>query len=295
MRTGVAGLFLCVAGAALAQQEDPVERQVQRYKDQLNLTEDQQVKIRELLRRQQEDFRAVLTDEQKTLYDEQLRRFGGRGNFVAGGPGIGRGGWLPSSDELKKPLGLSDEQAAKIDEVRDLVRQEMRAFAQENRGQARNPDDWQKFMEKVRDEAARKVRDLLTEEQKPKFDELLKSSAVPQTGPGRPGQSLEDRLKRVMESLKIEKDAEAEAIRGVVRRVLEALDKVDSYQRESRSKLDELVRNQELSDEAVGDRIEELRKGSRDLEKALGGARKELAEIVTNRQELELIRRGILK
>jgi hypothetical protein len=295
MRTGVAGLFLLWAGASFGQQDDPVERQVQRYKDQLNLTEDQQVKVRDLLRKHQEDLRAVLTDEQKTLYDEQLRRFGGRGNFVAGGPGFGRGGWVPSSDELKKPLGLSDEQAAKIDDVRDLVRQEMRSFAQENRGQPRNPDDWQKFMEKVRDEAARKVRDLLTEEQKPKFDEILKSAAVPQATAGRPGQSLEDRLRRVMESLKIEKDAEAEAIRGVVRRVLETLDKLEAYQREARSKLDDLVRNQELSDEAVGDKIEELRKGQKELEKALGGARKELAEIVTNRQELELIRRGILK
>ena len=133
--------------AAQGQQEDPVESRVQRYKDQLNLTDEQVPKIREIVKKQIEDMRAVLTDEQKTRLDSG----GGRGNRGPGGQGgqgnaFGnfRGGWLPSTDSLKTSVGLTDEQVTKVNEIRDAVRQEMRTFFQ-NRGRGNNQNLGEQF------------------------------------------------------------------------------------------------------------------------------------------------------
>jgi hypothetical protein len=73
------------------------------------------------------------------------------------------------------------------------------------------------------------------------------------------------------------------------------MDRLETVQRDSRTKIDETLRNKDLSDDAVGEKITEIMKTHRDLEKELSNARKELTEVVTNRQELELLRRGILR
>jgi len=98
-----------------------------------------------------------------------------------------------------------------------------------------------------------------------------------------------------MEPLKIEDAKEADAVKGLVKKVYELMEKIDVYQRESRTKIDEASKNKDLSDAAVGDKIQEILKGHHELEKDLAGARKELTDVVTNRQELELLRRGVLR
>jgi hypothetical protein len=296
------------------QQEDPVESRVQRYKEQLNLTDDQIPKIREIVKKQIEDMRAVLTDEQKQRLDS-----GGRGNRGPGGNngnGNGgfnfRGGWLPSTNDLKTSVGLTDDQVTKINEIRDAVRQEMRNFFQ-NRGRGNGQnlgDQWNAFQEKSKEETTKKIVALLTDEQKPKFEEALKAFAANQSQPGQGGRdnnnsnqdfaarragSIDERVGRVMENLKIEDAKESDAVKGLVKKVIEVMDRLEAAQRDSRNKIDEALRNKELSDDAVGEKITEIMKTHRDLEKELSGARKELTEVVTNRQELELLRRGVLR
>jgi hypothetical protein len=309
MKTWVAvGVVFLAAGRAMAQQQDdPVERQVQRLKDQLSLTDDQVGKVREVLKKSHDEVKALLNDSQKTTYDQGG---GGRGNRSANGNGNGngnggfngfRGGaWLPSTNDLKTQLSLTDDQVTKINEIRDGVRQQMRTFFQNRRGGGNPADDFNAFMEKSKEETTKKIRDLLTDEQKPKFDEALKAFAANQPAPpdfggrGRGG-SIDERVTRTMEALKIEDAKEADAVKGLVKKVLELMDKNDAYQRESRTKIDEAARNKDLSDAVVGDKIQEILKGHHDLEKELAGARKELTDVVTNRQELELLRRGILR
>ena len=284
------------------QQEDPVESRVQRYKEQLNLTDEQLPKIREIVKKQLEDMRAVLTDEQKQRLDNPGGRGRGQGQGNQGGGFSFRGSWLPSTNDLKASVGLTDDQVTKINEIRDAVRQEMRNFFQ-NRGRGGGQDlaqQWNAFQEKSKEETTKKIVALLTDEQKPKFEEALKAFAANQGQPGqdsggRRGSSLDERVGRVMENLKIEDAKEAEAVKGLVRKVMEVMDRLEAAQRESRNKIDEAMRNKELSDEAVGDRITEILKLHRDLEKELAGARRELTEVVTNRQELELLRRGVLR
>ena len=290
------------------QQEDPVESRVQRYKEQLNLTDEQVPKVREIVKKQLEDMRAVLTDEQK----QRLDQGGGRGNRGPGGNnGNGgfnfRGGWLPATNDLKTSVGLTDDQVTKINEIRDAVRQEMRTFFQ-NRGRDRQNlgEQWNAFQEKSKEETTKKILAILTDEQKPKFEEAVKNFAAnqPQPGQGRDNTqdfaarragSLDERVGRIMENLKIEDTKEADAVKGLIKKVMEVMDRLDAAQRDARTKIDEAQKNKDLSDDAVGEKITEIMKQHRDLEKELAAARKALTEVVTNRQELELLRRGILR
>ena len=312
MKTWVAvGAVLLSASTAFAQQQDdPVERAVQRLKDQLTLTDEQVAKVRDIVKKEREDVKSVLTDAQKTTYDQA----GGRGNRGGNNQGNGngnnnftgfRGGaWLPATNDLKTQLSLTDDQVTKINEIRDAVRQEMRTFFQNrgrNNGGGQNlADQYNAFQEKSKEETTKKIREILTDEQKPKFDEALKTFAANQPAPGAGfggtrGGTVDDRVGRVMDNLKIEDAKESEAVKGLVKKVLEAMDKVDAYQRETRTKIDEVSKDNGLSDAAVGEKIEAILKGHRDLEKDLAAARKALTEVVTNRQELELLRRGILR
>jgi hypothetical protein len=294
---------------ALQQQEDPVESRVQRYKEQLNLTDEQLPKIREIVKKQLEDMRAVLTDEQKTRLDAPGGRGNRGGNNQQGNNNQGggfnfRGGWLPSTNDLKTSVALTDDQVTKINEIRDAVRQEMRNFFQ-NRGRGGGQDlaaQWNAFQEKSKEETTKKILALLTDEQKPKFEEAVKAFAAAQPTPsqgggqgGRGGPSLDERVTRMMENLKIEDAKEAEAVKGLVKKVMEIMERFETVQRDSRTKIDEAMRNKDLSDDAVGEKISEIMKTHRDIEKELSAARKELTEVVTNRQELELLRRGILR
>ncbi len=320
MKTWVAvGAVLLAATPAFAQQtqqDDPVERSVQRLKDQLTLTDEQVTKVRDIVKKERDDVKAVLTDAQKTTYDQAG---GGRGNRAPGGnnnnaPGGAGGnnafgnfrGWLPPTNDLKTSLTLTDDQVTKINEIRDAVRQEMRSFFQ-NRGRGNGGaqnlgDQFTAFQEKSKEETSKKIKDLLTDEQKPKFDEAVKAFAASQPAPGQGtggfgnrGGTVDERAARIMENLKIEDAKEADAVKALIKKVMEATDKLDSYQRETRTKIDDIAKNKELSDAAVGDKIGEILKGHVDLEKEVAAARKALTEVVNNRQELELLRRGILR
>ena len=296
--------------AAQGQQQDPVESRVDRYKQQLNLTEEQIPKIREIVKKQIDDMKAVLTDEQKTRLDGGGGRGNNQGNNGQGNAfGNIRGGWLPPTNDLKTSVGLNEDQITKINEIRDANRQELRNFfqgrgrrGQGNQGGQNLAQDFQAFQEKSKEESKAKIVALLTDEQKPKFEEALKAFAAnqPQPGQGFGGQAgrggtLDERVGRVMENLKIENTKEADAVKTLVKKVMEQMDRLDTYNRETRTKIDDAAKNKELSDDAVGEKISEIMKGHVEIEKDLASARKALTEVVTNRQELELLRRGILR
>lgn len=291
--SGMLGLLLSV----LVQQEDPVERSLNRYKESLRLTDEQAAKARDIIKKQQEDLKSILTDEQKPRYDEMLRGGGGRGN--PGGQGQGnplRGGWFPSTDDLKTRLGLSEDQASKVNEVRDGVREEMRRMFQD-----RNNRPGPEAFEKLRTDTTAKMRELLSDEQKAKFDELMKGFQTPTPG-GTPergnrggGNSIDERVNRAMEILKFEKPEEADAVKGLVRKVVECQEKVETTSRENRNKYEEMQRDTALSEEAIGDKLAEMRKAMKEYEKQLADARAALVEVISSRQEVDLLRRGILR
>jgi Spy/CpxP family protein refolding chaperone len=305
---------LSLAAPVLAQEtQDMADRMSQMLKQSLQLSDDQTAKVKDIMKKQTEDIRGVLNDDQKKRYDDMSRMMGGfgrgrdrgqgapgqdRGNDRGGPPwGGGRSSWLPPTDELKTQLGLTDEQVSKINAIRDAAREEGRNFFR-NRPEGGDPRQaFEEFQQKSRESTTQKIREVLTDEQKPKFDEAIKNYQGQQEREreDRARTRAEERLNRVMEDLKFANATEADAVKPLVQKVLDLVQKLEAFQREGRTKLDTASRNKELSEEAVGDTLKAIRDGVKEIEKELSAARKELLDVVNNRQELELIRHGALK
>ena len=69
----------------------------------------------------------------------------------------------------------------------------------------------------------------------------------------------------------------------------------EDYTKSSRDRLSEAAKNRDLNDTAIEDRIKEAQEERRKREKDIVALQKQLGEVVTNRQELELMAQGILK
>lgn len=167
--------------------------------------------------------------------------------------------------------------------------------------QDRNNRPGPEAFEKLRTDTTSKMRELLSDEQKTKFDELMKGFQTPTPGGQNDrgnrggGNSIDERVNRAMEILKFEKPEEADAVKGLVRKVVECQEKVETTSRENRTKYEEMQRDTALSEEAIGDKLSELRKAMKEYEKQLADARAALVEVISSRQEVDLLRRGVLR
>ncbi len=79
---------------------------------------------------------------------------------------------LPAADVLKEKLGLNDDQAAKVNDLYNSYKKQVRE-AQKKFKEAADKKAARAEIEPLRTEIAGKLKDLCTEEQKPKLDELL--------------------------------------------------------------------------------------------------------------------------
>jgi hypothetical protein len=317
-----------MASPVLAQQQQDraTEFMVQRLKDRLKLNDDQAAKVKEILVKDTEDrtkmddartekIAALLDADQKKLYEEYRanQRGGGRGNFQFGGGGGqfggGRGMGQLNVEDAKRQLNLTDEQVEKIKPLYDEFNANAQKRMEELREKGFQGLNWQEELQKGQDNMkalADKVKAHLTDEQKTKLDgimeqmtgwmrmvpNLLNQNRTPST-PARP--SVEDRVKSVVAALKIEKDDERSAIADLITKVVKAQYDLEDFVKSSRERLSEASKNRDLSDAAIEDRIREAQDDRLKRERSLVGLQKQLSEVVTNRQELELLRRGILR
>lgn len=293
MKTAAALLGLLVFA------QDEIERRIEMLlrglKDQLKLTDEQTAKIKEVLiqseKERQEKVKALLTDEQKKTYDEwQQRGSGGR----EGRDGRGFGGRMFGGfqvEQLKEALGLTDEQFEKIKAVIDQFTADMRKRMEEG------GFNWREEMPKLLEELGKKIKEHLTPEQKEKYDKFVEERMRGFGGFGDGGRrrpAVEERAKRVMDALKIADEKERGIVQDLVIRVLKARDASEDFDREYRDKVRDLTRS-DLSEEALEARLNELREERKKREKELTGARRELGEVVTLKQELILIEQGVLR
>lgn len=319
-------ILALMAAPVLAQDARGQEFMVNRMKERLKLSDEQTAKVKEILAKDSEDrtkmdeartekINAVLNDEQKKQYEE-FRNQRGRGGFGGGGGGnqFQFGGGRPMGsvniEDVKRELGLSDEQVEKIkplyDEFNANVQKRAAELAQNGLAGLNFAEEMQKYQDALKG-LAEKVKVHLTDEQKTKLDGLLERAtgfmrmipnllnprgATP-SAPARP--SVEDRVRTAVAALKIEKEDEKTAITELVSKVVRAQYDLEDFQKSSRDKLTEAAKNSDLSDAAVEDRIKETQEDRRRREKELSALQKQLAEVVTNRQELELMALGILK
>lgn len=335
MHTLVALLYVAGTALAQGPAQDPAraaEFLVNRMKDRLKLSDDQAAKVKEILTKDGEDrtkmddartakINELLDEEQKKLYEEMRRgrggfggqgggqqfRFGGQGGQGFGG---GLGGGLNMAD-LKRELTLTDEQVEKIQPIVDEFSASVQKRVEEFRNGGFQGLDWQAEIQKFQDSFKAvndKIKAHLTDEQKTKADALYdRATQWTRLIPGLAGRraggaeatparlSPEERVRRAMDALKIEKDEERAAIKDLVEKIVKAQAEFEDWQKASRERLTETVRNKELSDAALNDRITEAQDERRKREREIAGLQKQLAEAVNNRQEIELIIQGILR
>jgi hypothetical protein len=320
-------MMLLLAAPALAQDARGQEFLLNRLKDRLKLTDEQAAHVNEILSKDGEErtklddartekINAVLNDDQKKQYEElraQMQR--GRG-FGGGGPGGGQpfgGGRSMGSvniEDVKRELGLSDEQVEKIkplyDEFNEGLQKRMAAQAEKGFQGLNIGEEMRKYQASIK-ELAEKVKVHLTDEQKTKLDALIERSTafmrmIPNflgnRGGGNapaPRPSVEDRVRVAMSALKIEKEDEKAVISELIAKIVKAQYELEDFTKASRDRLAEAAKNADLSDAAVEDRIKEAQEDRRKREKDIAGLQKQLAEVVTNRQELELMALGVLK
>jgi hypothetical protein len=311
-----------MASPVLAQDNRATDFMVQRLKERLKLSDDQAAKVREIYAKDGEErgklddarsekINALLDAEQKKAYEEMRanqRGFAGRQFGGAGRPGGPMG--AVNLDDAKRELGLSDEQVEKIKPLYDEFNATLQKRQEELRDKGWQGLNFGEEMQKYQDNLkalAEKVKTHLTDEQKTKLDGLVERATVMMRflpgalnpggrgGAAPPRPSAEERTKTVVAALKIEKDDERSVVADLVLKIVKAQYELEDFTKSSREKLSEASRNRELSDAAVEDRIKEAQEDRRKREKEIAGLQKQLAEVTTNRQELELMAQGILK
>jgi Spy/CpxP family protein refolding chaperone len=297
-------------GARRLEAQDPAREAEQRarvLKERLELTDEQVQKAVEIYKQTREaeqkleterqtKIREILTDDQKKKYDELVQNPGGRGRGPMAMGGFDRmlDNW---AETLKKELTLADEPFEKIKAIVEELRKKMQERIAELRQGGLQGMNWQEEWKKFQDglkESSDKIKEHLTPEQKGKFDKLLE-----QFQPGRGfdprGPSPEERAGRIVESLKIEKSDEQAAVKSALLKVFEAQRALGEYDRDMRGKVEELQRDSSLTDEQLIAKITEIRTARLEKDKAVKAAQKDLREMVSARQELELIRQFILR
>jgi len=310
-----------MASPLLAQDNRGQDFMVNRLKDRLNLSDDQAAKLKEIFSKDGEErskmdeartekINAILNDEQKKQYEE-LRTRGNRG-FGGGGfggaPGGGRAMGSVNVEDVKRELGLTDEQIEKIkplyDEFNANIQKRAAELSQKGFQGLNIAEEMQKYQESLK-ALAEKVKVHLTDEQKTKLDALVeRATGMMKLIPNllnRGGSvatprrvSPEERANRAVDALKLEKEEEKAALTVLVLKIVKAQDDLEVYLKTARERMSEAAKNHDLSDAAVEDRIKETQAERLKREKDLVGLQKELSEVVTLRQELELLAQGIL-
>lgn len=314
--------FLVLASPLAAQQDNRgTEFMVNRLKERLGLTDEQTAKVKEIFAKEEESRTAkmneLLNDEQKKKYEELRTQGAGRGagaRGAFGGFGGGQGGRGPGQfnmDDLKRELTLTEEQIEKIkplvDEFGGTIQKRMEELRTGGFQGLNLADEMTKGQEAMK-QLAEKVKAHLNDEQKTKLDGIMERMTgflrmVPQllgqrqggTATGQARLSVEAAVAKAMDALKIEKDEERSVVRDLVEKVVRAQYALEDAVKAARERLAEASRNKDLSDAAVEDRIKESIEERRKLERSLSELQKQLADVVSSRQELELMAQGILR
>ena len=284
------------------------EMRIQGLKTQLGLTDEQVQKATEIFKQAREaeqkvetdrqaKVREMLTDDQKKKYDEMIAN-----QNRAQGPL----GWLDRTmsafgDRLKKDLSLDDATHEKVKANIEEFRKKIQERGEKIR-QSGERIDWTAEMQSYQEgakETGEKIKAHLSAEQKEKFDKIVEDMQR-NRGPGGGGErrgppTPEERVGRVMESLKIAEATEAAAVKAAVLKVFEAEHAMGEFDREARGKLDEIRKDSALTDEQVNTKLNEVRTGRLEKDKAFKAAQAALREIISARQELELIQQRVLR
>lgn len=294
------------------QMQDPeraTEVRLQWLKRELGLTDEQFQKATEIYKQAREaeqkvetdrqaKIRETLTDDQKKKYDEMIAAQNRPRTPLSGFERM-MDGW---ADTLKKELSLDDATVEKVKPVIDDFRKKIQERTEKMRAEGFQGMNWQEEIQKFQDggkEVAEKIKAFLTPEQKEKFDKLMERMQPGRMGTPDGGRRApptpEERATRVVEQLKISDATEQAAVKTAIVKVFETQGALFESDRDLRGKINELLKDSSLTDEQINTKLNELRTARVEKDKAHRAAQSALREIVSPRQELELINQGALR
>ena len=281
------------------------DRQLERYRERLSLTPEQAERVRGILdaSRQQEEasrkkaesqIRELLTEGQRAAYDEMQKSPDGGGSRRGSS-----GRWMgPSLEDLQRELDLTPEQheqiGAHIQSAIDVVRKRF----EEARAGGFQETDWVAIRaeaEKLYNETSEKVKAALTPDQLPRYAKLLEERSRILRHVFRRPETPAERVARAMEALKIGAADEAAAVKYLVEQIVARQGELAEHDRLAREQVGELLKAEGQEEKAVRDRLLALRRDRQALEDRRQKTQQELNQVVTVRQELELIQLGLLR
>lgn len=249
---------------------------------------------------QDEGAKPEKKDEAPKSDDPEQPRRGG----PARGGAMRQWGGLPV-DQLKEKLGLSADQVKQLETMNDEMRESFRKEMQEL-GKDGN-FDWNKMREIMpkRMEAMRdKVKTILTDEQKPKFEEWAKDAEQRmRRGPGGPnmGRDPESMKKRLLEQAEKElalAPEEKSAVVPLIQKVLDARAEARTNGDKRKEEFTQFVKKVGGADEAqkaeLQKKLEEFRKARETDQNHVKDAQAALREVLTIENEAKLVALGIL-
>jgi len=284
----------------------PADRHLERYRERLALTPEQVDKVRAILaeatRREEESrketearIRELLTEAQRPRLDEMQKAPEAGG--PRGSPPPGR--WMgPSIDDLQRDLALTPEQREKVTGLIQAAADAARKRFEEARAGGLQNLDWGAIRaeaEKLTTETTEKIRDLLTAEQQPAYAKLVEERSRILRHVFRRPETPADRVARAMEALKIASADEAAAVKSLVTRIAQLQGDLADLDRASRDQARDLLKAEGTADAALAERLAARRRDRQALEDRLRKTQEELGQVVTVRQELELVQLGLLR
>jgi Spy/CpxP family protein refolding chaperone len=284
------------------------EEQVQKIRE---LKMEEMRKMREMREGQDQKIREILSPEQLTKYQELQKKMRKRAGAGAGGRRGADGGRSRSRsrdplDILKsvgRELGLSEEQMEGVKRIGKEAQQAM-LEAVEKASETGDYDGIKSKTEQIKRQVLEKVRGLLTEEQRAKFESVLRGGrealrgGMDRRGGGRRGRNpremMKFRMQEIQKSLNLLPE-EAMIIMPKVEEIIKAQAGLMKKLGDQRKQVEELLRTEGIDEEAILKEVEIFRKLRTDEQTGIEKLQEGLRELLTVRQEVRLVIAGVLK
>ncbi len=306
----VLGGLVALSGTAWAQEGGETKltssrkSELDRMKSRLDLSDAQFDKVVKIFEKADSELKELLTVNQKETFNERYNRQ--RGGGAAGGAMGGMMGGMAKRmmDGMTSELDLNEEQKAKVQKVVD----ESMEKVNKTMAEARETGNWgamRTVMTTMREESTKQIRELLTDEQKTKFDGMQENMGgmMGRNRGGRSrggeserrtrGSSVDWRMRNILRDLNLSED-EKLILEPTIKAVLEAQGEARTAIDDARKALRESATNT-TDESAIKAAIGKVREAESGAEKNVDGKRAELRELVTLAQEAILVGHGVLK
>jgi hypothetical protein len=314
---------------------------VRMLKDRLGLSDDQVGQLEKVLLESKKStdskIQELLTDEQKESYKkmqseggmggmmgrmgrmgrggrggERGGRGGGMGGFRFGGPGGITGQLDQVLEQMKTRLKMTEGQTERVQEILSEIGEEATSKFMEKlpeyMGEGR-PDwrrmmrDMSKEMNKYIDQAEKRIKKVLKEDQHEEFGKMMTefreqinrmAGMADRGGRERFGRGRGNRLDRIMEDISGSPEEKA-IIRDKVEAILNAQNEWTDKIRSARRELNDFVEKGESSSDDIQAKLLALRELEAQSKKAIDALREELVPILSFEQEAKLVIHRVLE